>query len=106
MNEPISGSNLNVSQRGIVAGAASVLCDGVASRRSIGPTQTIPSAPNGDSKMSSGFIKTKDGTDIFFKDWGPKNSQPIVFHHGWPLSSDDWDTQMLFFLQHGYRVVA
>lgn len=56
--------------------------------------------------MSSGFIKTKDGTDIFFKDWGPKNSQPIVFHHGWPLSSDDWDTQMLFFLQHGYRVVA
>ena len=56
--------------------------------------------------MSSGFIKTKDGTDIFFKDWGPKDAQPIVFHHGWPLSSDDWDAQMLFFLGHGYRVVA
>jgi non-heme chloroperoxidase len=56
--------------------------------------------------MSSGFVTTKDGTDIFFKDWGPKNAQPIVFHHGWPLSADDWDTQMLFFLANGYRVVA
>ena len=56
--------------------------------------------------MSSGFIKTEDGVDIFFKDWGPKDAQPIVFHHGWPLSSDDWDTQMLFFLAEGYRVVA
>ena len=56
--------------------------------------------------MSSGFIKTTDGTEIFYKDWGPKSAQPVVFHHGWPLSSDDWDTQMLFFLQNGYRVVA
>ncbi|MGO4523354.1 alpha/beta fold hydrolase [Microvirga sp. 2MCAF35] len=51
-------------------------------------------------------ITTKDGTEIFYKDWGPKDAQPIMFHHGWPLSADDWDTQMLFFLQHGYRVVA
>jgi non-heme chloroperoxidase len=50
------------------------------------------------------IIKTTDGVDIFYKDWG--TGQPIVFSHGWPLSSDDWDTQMLFFLQHGYRVVA
>ena len=56
--------------------------------------------------MSSGFVKTQDGTDIFFKDWGPKEAQPIVFHHGWPLSSDDWDAQMLFFLGEGFRVVA
>ena len=56
--------------------------------------------------MGSGFIKTKDGVDIYFKDWGPKEAQPIVFHHGWPLSSDDWDAQLLFFLGHGYRVVA
>jgi len=49
-------------------------------------------------------ITTKDGTEIFYKDWG--SGQPIVFHHGWPLSADDWDTQMLFFLSHGYRVVA
>ncbi len=50
------------------------------------------------------FLKTKDGTDIFYKDWG--KGQPIVFHHGWPLSADDWDAQMLFFLQQGYRVIA
>ena len=54
--------------------------------------------------MSS--ITTDDGASIFYKDWGPKSAQPIVFHHGWPLSSDDWDAQMLFFLAKGYRVVA
>jgi non-heme chloroperoxidase len=53
-----------------------------------------------------GFVTTNDGVRIFVKDWGPKDAQPIVFHHGWPLSSDDWDAQMLFFLSHGYRVVA
>lgn len=51
-------------------------------------------------------ISTKDGTQIFYKDWGPASAQPIVFHHGWPLSADDWDNQMLFFLDHGFRVVA
>jgi non-heme chloroperoxidase len=51
-------------------------------------------------------ITTKDGVTIFYKDWGPKDAQPIYFHHGWPLSSDDWDTQMLYFLGKGYRVVA
>lgn len=51
-----------------------------------------------------GSLKTRDGTEIFYKDWGA--GQPIVFHHGWPLSSDDWDTQMLFFLDKGYRVIA
>ena len=45
-----------------------------------------------------GFVKTTDGTEIFYKDWGPKDAQPVVFHHGWPLSGDDWDAQMLFFL--------
>ncbi|CAH0353974.1 alpha/beta hydrolase [Sphingobium sp. CECT 9361] len=51
-------------------------------------------------------LTTKDGTRLFYKDWGPRDAQPIVFHHGWPLSSDDWDNQMLFFLGKGYRVVA
>jgi non-heme chloroperoxidase len=49
-------------------------------------------------------ITTKDGTEIFYKDWG--KGQPVVFHHGWPLSADDWDTQMLFFLNEGFRVIA
>lgn len=52
------------------------------------------------------YLTTSDGVDIFYKDWGPKDAQPIHFHHGWPLSADDWDNQMLFFLQQGYRVVA
>jgi non-heme chloroperoxidase len=51
-----------------------------------------------------GTITVKDGTEIFYKDWG--TGQPIVFHHGWPLSGDDWDNQMLFFLEKGYRVIA
>ena len=56
----------------------------------------------GDPSMSS--ITTKDGVEIFYKDWG--KGQPIVFSHGWPLSADDWDAQMMFFLSHGYRVIA
>ena len=51
-----------------------------------------------------GKITVKDGTEIYYKDWG--NGQPIVFSHGWPLSGDDWDGQMMFFLSHGYRVIA
>jgi non-heme chloroperoxidase len=61
---------------------------------------------NGQGPTSMPCITTHDGVEIFFKDWGPRDAQPIVFHHGWPLSSDDWDAQLLFFLQHGYRVVA
>jgi len=53
-----------------------------------------------------GYVTTKDGVDIFYKDWGPRDAQVLFFHHGWPLSSDDWDTQLLFFLGEGYRVVA
>jgi non-heme chloroperoxidase len=51
-------------------------------------------------------ITTRDGTEIFYKDWGPKDAQPIVFHHGWPLSADDWDNQLIFFHSKGYRVIA
>src|SRR5438105_11777426 len=50
------------------------------------------------------FVTTKDGVEIFYKDWG--KGQPIVFSHGWPLSGDDWDAQMMFFVNHGYRVIA
>ena len=52
------------------------------------------------------MITTSDGVTIYFKDWGPRDAQPVVFHHGWPLSADDWDNQMMFFLGHGYRVIA
>ena len=52
------------------------------------------------------YVSTNDGVDLFYKDWGPRDGQVIFFHHGWPLSSDDWDAQMLFFLEKGYRVIA
>ncbi|MGE0283521.1 MAG: alpha/beta fold hydrolase [Rhizobiaceae bacterium] len=52
------------------------------------------------------YVTTRDGVSIFYKDWGPRDAQPVHFHHGWPLSADDWDNQMLFFLQNGYRVIA
>jgi non-heme chloroperoxidase len=74
------------------------------------------SSATGKEKDSSTFpaqktdpmtsVTTKDGVQIFYKDWGPQSAQPIVFHHGWPLSSDDWETQMLFFVGKGYRVIA
>jgi non-heme chloroperoxidase len=59
---------------------------------------------NRQGRNYMGTITTKDGTEIYYKDWG--KGQPIVFHHGWPLTADDWDAQMLFFLHHGYRVIA
>jgi pimeloyl-ACP methyl ester carboxylesterase len=58
----------------------------------------------GVTKM--GYVSTKDGVEIFYKDWGPKDAPVIFFHHGWPLSADDWDAQMLYFLKEGFRVVA
>lgn len=64
----------------------------------------LKTSAQGELQMST--IITKDGTQLFYKDWGPKAAQPIVFHHGWPLTADDWDAQMLFFLSEGYRVVA
>src|SRR6478735_3208393 len=52
------------------------------------------------------YVTTQDGTEIFYKDWGPRDAQPIVFHHGWPPAADDWDAQMLYFPGKGFRVVA
>jgi non-heme chloroperoxidase len=68
------------------------------------PLSKAASVTNNDEANSMSTITTKDGTSIFYKDWG--SGQPIVFHHGWPLSADDWDAQMMFFLSQGYRVIA
>lgn len=56
--------------------------------------------------MASSTLTTQDGTVIYYKDWGPKSARPIVFHHGWPLTADDWDAQLLYFLERGFRVIA
>jgi non-heme chloroperoxidase len=99
MNTP----ELHLSRRGLLTATTGFAAAACIPRAALAATTTNQS---GDHIMSSGYVKTRDGTEIFFKDWGPRNAQPIVFHHGWPLSADDWDTQMLFFLANGYRVVA
>lgn len=63
-----------------------------------------PAANQGACSMN--FITANDGARIFYKDWGPRDAQPLVFHHGWPLTADEWDNQLLFFLAQGYRVIA
>jgi non-heme chloroperoxidase len=100
-----AGSKSDISRRDVLMGGAAVLL-----------ASTLPLASNaeslnqsknrshhtGDKQMNT--ITTKDGVTIYYKDWG--KGEPIVFSHGWPLSADDWDTQMMFFLNHGYRVIA
>ena len=97
-------------RRGVLLAATTIGAD-LASPRLAFPAMAadlaasfITDIPQGDNIM--GYVTTNDGVEIFYKDWGPKDAQPVVFHHGWPLSSDDWDAQMLFFLSKGYRVVA
>ncbi len=85
---------------------------GLAAGLAIPPDTALATTPASSTDRRSertstmGTITTADGVEIFFKDWGAKDAQPIVFHHGWPLSSDDWDNQMLFFAANGYRVIA
>jgi non-heme chloroperoxidase len=63
-------------------------------------------ATTSEETTNMNYVTTTDGVRIFYKDWGPTDARPLVFHHGWPLSADDWDAQMLFFLGKGYRVIA
>ena len=93
-----------IAQSASLATVAALAPSLVSSQLFASTTHANPSPLNhkGASAMSS--ITTKDGTTIYYKDWG--KGQPIVFSHGWPLSADDWDAQMLFFLSHGYRVIA
>jgi non-heme chloroperoxidase len=102
MSNPTSHSD-HLSRRDVIVtglGAAALTA-----APGLSAAQTMASSA-GVIRMSSGFVTTKDGVQIFYKDWGPKSAQPVVFHHGWPLSADDWDSQMLFFLSKGFRVVA
>ncbi|MFZ5729963.1 MAG: alpha/beta fold hydrolase [Pseudomonadota bacterium] len=93
------------SRRGVMSaglGLAAISAASVGQAAEPAPAQTS----GGADRAESGFVTTKDGVSIFYKDWGPKDAQPVVFHHGWPLSSDDWDAQMMFFRLQGYRVIA
>jgi non-heme chloroperoxidase len=96
----------NTSRRKVLATSVmSAISLSVRSSTAIGEeSNRLKSAAQWTDPVAS--VITKDGVQIFYKDWGPKSAQPIVFHHGWPLSSDDWETQMLFFVGKGYRVIA
>jgi len=87
---------------GVVAASVGLALPSLAMPSVANAKTTKAIMPTGDTLMST--ITVKDGTQIFYKDWG--QGQPIVFHHGWPLSADDWDSQMLFFLSEGFRVVS
>ncbi len=92
-----------VSRRSVLIGSIALASVSIPT---VAFSQTPSSKHSAQGEIDMGFVTTRDGTEIFYKDWGPKDAQPIVFHHGWPLSSDDWDAQMLFFVSKGFRVVA
>src|SRR5690242_19168932 len=90
----------NASRRGVLAGSVGI----AAASAVLAAPEAASAAAMPAGEKNSSYITTKDGTQIYYKDWG--KGQPIVFHHGWPLSADDWDAQMLFFLDKGFRVIA
>lgn len=95
-----------ISRRTVLGGAAGAVGASLLGSPTFAPVSTANAQtqqPSAEEK-TMGTITTRDGTQIFYKDWG--KGQPLVFHHGWPLSADDWDNQMLFFLGKGYRVIA
>ncbi|WP_080667044.1 alpha/beta fold hydrolase [Variovorax paradoxus] len=98
-----SRRQLLVTGAGMVAAAGMPFVASAADPLPSGARATHPTPPKKGTKTMS-TITTRDGTQIYYKDWG--SGQPVVFSHGWPLSADDWDGQMLFFLRQGYRVIA
>lgn len=89
----------------LVAGLSAPFLAAMPAAATTKPTSTKVSNTTKEGRDMN-YVTTPDGVEIFYKDWGPKDAQPLVFHHGWPLSADDWDAQMLFFLGKGYRVIA
>ena len=95
--------NFDSSRRSSLVGSASLAAAAAASAL---PAASAVAAPGASVKKTAAFITTHDGVDIYYKDWGPRNGQPIVFSHGWPLSSDSWESQMFYLAGQGYRVIA
>lgn len=104
MNSSATSSRMaGPTRRQIIVTGGAALAIVALPRHSNSATQSSANPPR---QQTMSFIKTEDGTEIYYKDWGSKDAQPIVFHHGWPLSADDWDAQMMYFLDKGYRVIA
>ncbi|KPF81871.1 haloperoxidase, partial [alpha proteobacterium AAP38] len=86
---------VGATRRDVLAGGIGLYAAGLLSPF-LFPQALAEAASHAEGTRIMSTIKTKDGTEIFYKDWGPRDAQAIVFHHGWPLSADDWDAQMLF----------
>ncbi|TPP06054.1 alpha/beta hydrolase [Rhizobium glycinendophyticum] len=99
----IAQNSITTTRRDLLVGGGVALAAAALPRVALAATK---STANEQGNLIMSYITTKDGTEIFYKDWGPKDAQAIVFHHGWPLSADDWDNQMMFFLGQGFRVIA
>jgi non-heme chloroperoxidase len=97
-------ASLSASRRTILAGAAGTFAASIVGAPVSASLAQAAAQQQSTEGHPMSMITTTDGTQIFYKDWG--SGQPVVFHHGWPLSADDWDNQMLFFLDKGYRVIA
>jgi len=95
-----------LSRRGVMNVSLGLAAAATAAATLQAAPSVAQAASDAKAGTGSGTITTKDGTTIFYKDWGARDAQPVVFHHGWPLSADDWDAQMMFFLLQGYRVIA
>ena len=93
-----------MNRREFVTASAAAVAMGTAAKSSIASCLPADSKQTPYKEIAMPTITVRDGVQIYYKDWG--TGQPIVFHHGWPLSADDWDAQMMFFLQHGFRVIA
>ncbi|WP_374864554.1 alpha/beta fold hydrolase [Brucella cytisi] len=94
--------SMTATRRSIMSGTIALAAAGT----TLGSAPAQSASNSLKTRSGNGHVVTKDGVAIFYKDWGPKDAQPVVFHHGWPLSGDDWDNQMLFFLGKGFRVIA
>jgi non-heme chloroperoxidase len=101
-----SMSRLSRTSRRRILATALACASSLTLRSTSAPGKEPRISTDAADRSSLSSVITRDGVQIFYKDWGPKTAQPIVFHHGWPLSSDDWENQMLFFLGKGYRVIA
>ena len=94
----------NSRRRKVLLGAATVAAVAGAASQAVAAQKTAPSAQGKSGHGST--ITTRDGVEIYFKDWGPRDGQPVVFSHGWPLNADSWESQMIFLASKGYRCIA
>jgi len=95
---------MNAFAKSLIALSAVAAFAGAAGAAQKAPAVAKPSAVA--AQPTGSYVTTKDGVQLYYKDWGPRDGQPVIFSHGWPLDSDSWESQMLFLADHGYRVIA